>query len=82
MTDVRTAFSEAAGYLVQVAGDVPEGAWGSPGLGEWTVRELIGHASRALTTVPAYLAVPVERVELPTAVAYFRRGIASGISAM
>jgi hypothetical protein len=39
------------------------------------VRELVGHASRALTTVPAYLAEPVERVELPTPVEYVRRAM-------
>lgn len=75
MADLRTAFADAAAYLVEVADRIPEDAWEGPGLGEWTVRELVGHASRALSTVPAYLAVPVQRVELPTAVEYIRRAL-------
>jgi uncharacterized protein (TIGR03083 family) len=78
MADVRTAFAEAAAYLVAVAEKIPEAAWDKPGLGEWNVRELVGHASRALITVPAYLAEPAERVDLPTAVDYFRRFASSG----
>jgi Mycothiol maleylpyruvate isomerase N-terminal domain len=30
--------------------------WDAPGLGEWTVRDLIGHASRSFTTIETYLA--------------------------
>jgi len=75
VADLRAAFADAGAYLVEVAERIPEDAWEGPGLGEWTVRELVGHASRALSTVPAYLATPVQRVELPTAVEYFRRAL-------
>ena len=36
------------------------GEWDQPGLGEWNVRELVGHASRALVTAKEYLLVPGE----------------------
>ena len=32
--------------------------WGRPGLGQWDVRALVGHTTRALTTVVDYLAAP------------------------
>jgi uncharacterized protein (TIGR03083 family) len=76
VADPRTAYASAAGYLVDVAAAVPARAWDEPGLGVWSVRELVGHAGRALTTVPTYLRAPVQRVELPPAVAYFRRALA------
>ncbi|MGH3437614.1 MAG: hypothetical protein ACRDRN_14215 [Sciscionella sp.] len=33
------------------------------GLGEWTVDDLVGHTSRALLTVEAYLDTPGDEVE-------------------
>ena len=48
------------------------GRWAEPGLGEWDVRALVGHTSRSLLTVEAYLARPADAVELGSAVAYFR----------
>lgn len=52
--DERAAFAAAAGWFratVDAVGD----RWDEPGLGEWTVRDLVGHASRALSTVATYL---------------------------
>lgn len=51
-------FLEAAGDLADLVQRVPRERLDGPGLGEWTLRELIGHASRAITTVTAYLAHP------------------------
>jgi len=73
VADVRTTYAEAAGFLVDTARQVGPGDWARPGLGVWSVRELVGHASRALVTVPTYLARPPERVDLPTAVEYYLR---------
>ncbi len=51
-------FGRAAFELVDLVAAVPPDRLGGPGLGEWTLRELIGHTSRALSTVVAYLAQP------------------------
>jgi hypothetical protein len=39
---VRAAFA-AAGYFAGVVAAVPADGWGWPGLGEWSVRALVGH---------------------------------------
>lgn len=52
--DFPLAASELAALVARVPADRLDG----PGLGEWTLRELIGHASRAISTVGAYLALP------------------------
>lgn len=49
-------FAGAASGFAELVGHVPSGAWDRPGLGEWSVRDLVGHASRSLSTVEAYLA--------------------------
>jgi uncharacterized protein (TIGR03083 family) len=55
---VRAAFDESTQAFVTTVRAVPDDLWDAPGaLGEWTVRELTGHALRALTTVETYLAV-------------------------
>ena len=48
--DSRTAFADAAGWFVRTAALVGD-RWDRPGLGEWDVRALVGHTSRALLTV-------------------------------
>ena len=42
-TEIRNAFRESALQLVDVLERVPSDAWEKPGLGEWTVRELVAH---------------------------------------
>lgn len=62
--------------VVEMVGD----RWGSPGLGEWDVRSLVGHTSRSFVTVETYLASPAEVVEIASSVDYYRatRSIAAG----
>src|SRR6478609_2094437 len=75
----RRAFDDAADwYLATVAlvGD----RWQVPGLGEWTVRDLVGHASRSFLTIETYAARPAESVEIASASDYYlaTRAIAAG----
>src|SRR5437773_11848423 len=69
--DSRTAFADAAGWFVRTAALVGD-RWDRPGLGEWDVRALVGHTSRALVTVETYLARPALAVEVASATGYFR----------
>ncbi|HEY3437583.1 MAG TPA: maleylpyruvate isomerase N-terminal domain-containing protein [Actinotalea sp.] len=75
----RQAFADAAGWFVTVARKVDD-RWADPGLGEWDVRALVGHTSRSLLTVEAYLQVPAERVDVESPAAYYvaSRAVASG----
>ncbi|MGH9116593.1 MAG: maleylpyruvate isomerase N-terminal domain-containing protein [Acidimicrobiales bacterium] len=52
---VRAAYADCARGLAGVAARIPGDAWDRPGLGVWTVRDLVGHAGRALTVTEAYL---------------------------
>ncbi|WP_022919366.1 maleylpyruvate isomerase N-terminal domain-containing protein [Ruania albidiflava] len=75
----RRAFGDAARWFVAVTARV-EGRWERPGLGEWDVRALVGHTSRALLTVESYLHRPAESVQIRSAAEYYRatRSIATG----
>lgn len=69
--NARRAFTDAAEWFVRTAASVDD-RWDQPGLGEWDVRALVGHTSRSLLTVEAYLARPAAGVEIPSAADYYR----------
>jgi uncharacterized protein (TIGR03083 family) len=70
--DVRDTFTAAADFFVEVVARVPSDRWDAPGLGVWSVRDLTGHTSRALSTVCEYLHAPPPPAEqLSDAVEYF-----------
>lgn len=66
----RRAFAGAAEWFVRTAALVGD-RWEQPGLGEWDVRSLVGHTSRSLLTVEAYLQQPTDSVDVLTAAAYY-----------
>jgi uncharacterized protein (TIGR03083 family) len=57
--------------LVAVSRHVGADQWDRPALGVWTVRDLLGHASRALLTVETYLGKPAAAADLAGPVGYF-----------
>ena len=75
----RRAFADAAWCFVRTAGLVGD-RWDGPGLGEWSIRGLVGHTSRALLTVETYLARPAASPEVGSAAEYLRatRAVAAG----
>jgi uncharacterized protein (TIGR03083 family) len=78
---LRTSLHEAARAFVALVDLVPGTDWERPGLGVWTVRELVGHTCRALSTIETYLATPAEGGMLPNLAAYFSAAAAMGAAA-
>jgi uncharacterized protein (TIGR03083 family) len=69
--DSRQAFADAAHCFVRTTALVDE-RWEEPGLGEWDVRALVGHTSRALLTVETYLGRAAEVVDISSTADYYR----------
>ena len=67
---VRDAFGEAARVFAELVRSLPADSWDGPGLGEWSVRDLVGHTSRALITVETYLQQPAETEDVSTPAGY------------
>lgn len=78
--DERAAFKSAGEWFGQVVGEVGD-RWDRPGLGEWTVRDLVGHTSRALITVASYLDAEPGPVVVQSATAYYQAVPQSGAAA-
>jgi uncharacterized protein (TIGR03083 family) len=74
---IREAYQQAAQFFVDTVAQVRDSQWEQVGLGEWTVRDLVGHTNRALLTVETYLATPATTAELQRPVEYFLRAAVS-----
>jgi uncharacterized protein (TIGR03083 family) len=74
---IREAYESAAGLFVNTVEQVGATQWEQPGLGVWTVCDLVGHTSRALLTVEMYLAKPAAQREVIRPVDYYLRVQAS-----
>ena len=84
-------FAEAARWVESLVQRIDD--WGAPGVGDWTMRALVGHTSRSLLTVEAYIDAPADKITVESPEAYysivaaqtgtdqhavFERGVASG----
>lgn len=79
MTDPAELLISAGERLVALVETITD--WDAPGLGEWDVRSLAGHTTRAFLTVEQYLAStpPDTAVTLPTALDYYRAALGPGV---
>jgi hypothetical protein len=74
---VRQVFEQAAGFYLETAALIRSEQWDRSGLGQWSVRDLVGHTSRAMLTVEAYLGRPAAAAELASPAAYFEKALAT-----
>jgi uncharacterized protein (TIGR03083 family) len=70
---IREAYEIAAELFVNTVEQIGPTQWEQPGLGVWTVRDLVGHTSRALLTVELYLATPATQREVVRPMDYYLR---------
>jgi uncharacterized protein (TIGR03083 family) len=76
----RQAYADATRWFLDTVALVGD-RWEAPGLGEWDVRSLVGHTTRALLTVETYLGRPAAEVAVDSAAGYFRAGRSAATSA-
>ena len=79
----RGVFEAAAGHFADLVRSIADDRWDEPGLGDWTVRDLVGHTSRSLTTVSTYLRTEAAYEDVSSAVEYYvrMRDYAAGMGA-
>jgi uncharacterized protein (TIGR03083 family) len=66
------SFGIASESFIALVERIDPEQWGDPGLGVWTVRELVGHTSRAMSTVETYLSeAPATVMTIPDAETYY-----------
>jgi uncharacterized protein (TIGR03083 family) len=71
-TATRQNFEQAAAFFLTVAERIEPGQWDQPGLGIWTVRDLVGHANGGMLRLESFLdGPPAGAVGARSAVDYF-----------
>ncbi|MDQ1427986.1 MAG: hypothetical protein QOK39_1462 [Acidimicrobiaceae bacterium] len=75
----RRCFAAAAEGFVTAVGGVGSEDWSRPGLGVWSVRDLVGHTSRSFTTIETYLADPPAEIVLHQPVEYLQAVRGAGL---
>jgi uncharacterized protein (TIGR03083 family) len=74
---VVSHYAASARAVAQSVSSIREDQWEGPGLGEWSLRDLVGHTSRSLVTVIDYLARPVAEEVVHSPAGYYT-AIAAG----
>ncbi len=68
----KEAYKQAARFFVDTVARVQATQWDDVGLGEWNVRDLVGHTSRSLTRVEEFCAQPAEKATVLSAAEHYR----------
>ncbi len=71
----RLAYRQAVVCFLETATKVQPEQWDAPGLGVWTVRDLVGHASRSITRVEEFGVRRAESIDITSAVHHYRRSL-------
>lgn len=75
--DVMEMLADTAARLVETVLSLDDEDWAKPGLGEWTVRELVGHTLRAFSTIDRFLDEPGDVATVESAADYYRIALGS-----
>jgi uncharacterized protein (TIGR03083 family) len=76
-SEVRECFAAAtAGFVAVVVSiaSLGDDAWDRPALGSWNVRDLVGHTTRAFSTIETYLGAPASEIRFLTPLDYLLAG--------
>ena len=75
--DIVDLIAETASGIVALVVDAPDDVWERPALGEWNVRQLVGHLFRAFSTIDRFLDEPLHDVVAESAAQYYRLALGS-----
>lgn len=65
------SFLAAGAAFVELIDRIPSDQLSEPALGSWTLRDLVGHTTRAMRTLVAYLDRPAEQIDCADAIEYY-----------
>ena len=69
----EAVFASAATAFAGLVHELPASGWAGPGLGDWDLRALVGHASRSLITVSTYLKTTASREHVTSPHDYYAK---------
>lgn len=63
--DINASYAAASAFFIDQVRMVDDGDWDRPGLGDWNIRELVGHGNRGHTLVTEFSERPIDASSLP-----------------
>lgn len=69
--DARDGYRQAAGFFLDTVSWVRPEQWDQPGLGQWSIRGLVGHTARSFLTLETCLGQPAAVADLSSPAEYF-----------
>ncbi len=67
----KTAYLQALGFFMDVVNRVGPGQWDAPGLGVWSVRDLVGHTARSIFLVEEFGSQRSETLDVKSAAEHY-----------
>ncbi len=77
--EIRETYLEAGEYFASIVDSIDIDVFEAPALGEWCVRDLIGHTYRAFTTVLSYSSSSAKKADFERPVDYFLQLLAGDV---
>ena len=71
----KAACRQAVEFFLDAAGKVRPEQWDAPALGVWSVRDLVGHASRSITRIEEFGARRAAAADVASAADHYRRSL-------
>lgn len=72
----KEAYRQAVEFFVDIVGRIPSEAWDGPGLGIWTIRDLVGHTSRSIAGLADVLPERAGKVDVHSAAHHYHISLA------
>jgi uncharacterized protein (TIGR03083 family) len=73
----REAFKQAAAFLAETVARIPDDKWSVPALGVWDLRQLVGHADRATTSLERFVGDTADVPEIESPADYYVKALAA-----
>lgn len=71
----KAACRQAVAFFLDVAGSVRPDQWDAPALGVWSMRDLVGHASRSIMRIEEFGTRRAPAVDVASAADHYRRSL-------
>lgn len=79
----KQAYYEAAEFFIATVRGVQTAQWDEPGLGVWSVRDLVGHTARSIILIEEFAAQRADRADVASAAEHYHVSLApEGIAEM
>ena len=72
----KEAYRAAATFFAETVAQIKQSQWDDPGLGVWSVRDLVGHTYNSLVRIPQFATQRADKVDVESAAKHYHISLA------